>query len=440
MIARTLAVGVALAAATLLPSPSPPTASTDRARAPQAARSFTLPNDLVVIAAPAGTAPRAFVQVSAPLVRGTDAASAPTGSSSAPAGALPVGIERSVQTRGGRVDVTWNGPADATSRMLELAAAWAWSWRAPQPASASAAPAGLARASSPASPEVGRATLLSMLSAPADERASTAASRPTPRGARLTVTGAIDVERVEWRARELFASWQAPAGATPVGDPVCPAPDESSLKVVRRPGSTQMTMWVGGAVATSSVDAATVDVVNVLVGGTPGSRLFRWLVEEHDYAYGPHSLIIRDGGCTILAVNADIRNAVARPAAAGIIALLDDLVQAPPDAADIDRAVRVVVQQGRMRRSSPRGLLDALALPDAPIAAPGELRAVTPARVAETVRRLLDPHRRAVALVGEPDVVQAIVDDVSARSGSPRGDVRHHERAVRRDAGRDAVR
>jgi predicted Zn-dependent peptidase len=137
-------------------------------------------------------------------------------------------------------------------------------------------------------PAIGTAASLKGLSV-ADLKAFHAANI-RPANAVLVAAGDVTADAIVPQLERAFASWKAPAGASPAGPANAPAVSARRVFLIDKPGAAQSQIRIGTVgVARSTPDYFALRVLNTVLGEAFTSRLNTNLREVHGYAYGAGS-------------------------------------------------------------------------------------------------------------------------------------------------------
>jgi len=223
----------------------------------------------------------------------------------------------------------------------------------------------------------------------------------------VLIVGAIDPALAVGIGARCFASWAAP-GVTPVESrDLLPRPADRVV-FIDRPGSEQATIAIGlEGPPVGDPSGAVFEVLNGVYGGYTDSRLFRLLVQEKGWAYGPLSQVRAALGRTYFLARADSRNETAPEVAREMVALLDDLAGSPVPEAEVKAAATYLAGALLLQRATAAGRLAQLTSAtrigvtlDDLDAAPGRLFSVNARALQAVARELAAANRRVIVIQG----------------------------------------
>lgn len=168
-------------------------------------------------------------------------------------------------------------------------------------------------------------------------------ARLRPSGALLVVAGDITLARVKAMAEAAFSGWSgAPPGAVPV--PAPPQRTVAEIVLVHRPGSVQSDVVVGnltwGPASPQQYGAA---IVNRVLGGGSGSRLFLDLREQKSWTYDAHSSLARFKDIGYFSAGTETRTAVTDSALTELLVQLRRIRTEPIPAGEFSDAKSALV-------------------------------------------------------------------------------------------------
>ncbi|HEU0139110.1 MAG TPA: pitrilysin family protein [Bryobacteraceae bacterium] len=204
-----------------------------------------------------------------------------------------------------------------------------------------------------------------------------------------------------------YSDWKRKAAPSPPAVAI-PAP-ERRLVLVDRPGSVQADVRVGQvAVKRSSPEYFPLLVANSMLGGGMNSRMFREIREKKGYAYDAHSEFVPRLEAGSLAAVTQVRNEVAQPALADLLAIMKDLGNTPAPAAELATAKNLLSGTFVLSIETQQGLADRLAsvklygLPDDYLDKyVTRIRSVEPAQVRSVASKYIDAGDSALVVVGD---------------------------------------
>lgn len=232
-----------------------------------------------------------------------------------------------------------------------------------------------------------------------------------PKELTLLLVGDIDPEAALEATRRRFGGRPGSRGVvTPVDEPATAgATERPPVVFVDRPGAALVTIAMAAAgPAPAELRSAAFDVLNAVFGGSTNSRLFRRLVQEEGWSYGPLSQVRTLGGRSYLLARADTRNDAAAAVAREMLGLLDGLAREPVPAAELADAAGYLRGQLLLQGATAaarvqqfgaayRAGLDVVRLDGQD----RRLAAVTAADVQALAAEVLAPSRRVVVVVGD---------------------------------------
>jgi zinc protease len=189
-----------------------------------------------------------------------------------------------------------------------------------------------------------------------------------------------------------------------------PVPRGGRIVLIDQPGLSQSQLYVGSlGPSAGDEDLAAVEVLSQVLGGGLGARLNRRLRLERQITYGAGSalLVLPETGALFAWTSVD--GEATAECVREILSIFEQVrVSAPPDAAEVQRAV--IGLEGRLLRAfmtneeSAAALLELLQWgqdPTDPAAWIDKLRAVGPAEVVAVAQRLLRPDALTFVVLGD---------------------------------------
>lgn len=185
--------------------------------------------------------------------------------------------------------------------------------------------------------------------------------------------------------------------------------DRPRVVFVDRPGAALVTIAMAAAgPVPGNPRSAAFDVLNAVYGGSTNSRLFRRIVQEEGWSYGPLSQVRTVGRHAYLIARADTRNEAAAAVAREMSRLLDGLAAEPVPAFELADATgylrgQLLLQGGtaaaRIQQigAAYRAGLDVTRLDEQA----RRLAEVTAADVRALASDVLAPSRRVVVIIGD---------------------------------------
>jgi zinc protease len=241
-----------------------------------------------------------------------------------------------------------------------------------------------------------------------DEMAAFWTKNFVPNNAALVVSGPISQEDVKALAEKAFGAWQkgAPAGPTP-GTMLMPT--SARVVVVDKPGSPQTQVAVVQiGVPRSAPDYASINVMNLILGGLFSSRINLNLREDHGYTYGAFSEFNFRKGPGPFWVQSAVRTDVTAPAVAEILTELKKMRDSPVSPAELtmgrDALVRSLPADFETSGSTV-STFGGLYIYDLGLdyyaKFPAQVSAVTGDMVQAAARDHLDPDKMIVVAIGD---------------------------------------
>jgi zinc protease len=240
-----------------------------------------------------------------------------------------------------------------------------------------------------------------------DEMAAFWKQNFVPNNAALVVAGAIDAASLRALVEKAFAGWTSGAPAKPA----LASPETTSAKVtvVDLPGAPQTQLRVAAVGAPRSTpDYASLEVMDMILGGLFSSRINQNLRQDHGYTYGAFSVFQYRKGPGPFYVTTGVRTDVTGPAVEEILHEVARIQAAPVTADELSLGRDALV------RSLP-GYFETTQSAVATIAGtyvydlgldyytryPGQINGVTAAGVQDVAKRYLVPTKFVVIAVGD---------------------------------------
>jgi zinc protease len=247
-----------------------------------------------------------------------------------------------------------------------------------------------------------------------DEMAAFWTKNFVPNNAALVVSGPVSQADVKALAEKAFGVWQkgAPAGPTP-GTMLMPT--SARVVIVDKPGSPQTQVAVVQVgVPRSAPDYASINVMNLVLGGLFSSRINLNLREDHGYTYGAFSEFNFRKGPGPFWVQSAVRTDVTAPAVAEVFTELKKMREAPVTAGELtmgrDALVRSLPADFETSGSTV-STFGGLYIYDLGLdyyaKFPAQVSAVTADMVQAAARDHLDPDKMIVIAVGDRAKIEA---------------------------------
>lgn len=233
------------------------------------------------------------------------------------------------------------------------------------------------------------------------------AAHYAPRHAHLIVAGSFDREAVLRGAERHLADW---SGVGPGHRSITPqAAGERRVVLVDRPGSVQSELRVG-QIGIDRYDPRyfSASVMAALLGGVFGSRLNKRLREELGYTYGAHAGFDARRAAGPFAARAAVQTEVTVPAITELLAQLDGIRAAAPEAVELREVKDYLVGVFPLRFETTGGVAGAIE----PLAIygldddywqeyRGHVEEVTPADTLAAANQLIIPDQLLILLTGD---------------------------------------
>jgi zinc protease len=227
----------------------------------------------------------------------------------------------------------------------------------------------------------------------------------------LYVVGKFDPAAIEAAVRTGFAGWKkGPA-------PELPTPStksERAVYIVDRPGAVQSTVILGMPVIDpSKADWDTLFLMNVLLGGSFGSRITANIREQKGYTYSPTSQLSSRFHDAYWAETADVTTNVTGPAIKEILGEIDRLQAEPPSDKELKGFQNYRAGVFILNNSSRPGIIGQLEFVDLH-GLPADylngyvqrIYAVTPAQVQEVAKKYIQDDKATIVVVGDRKVIE----------------------------------
>lgn len=234
-----------------------------------------------------------------------------------------------------------------------------------------------------------------------------------PGNAFLVVAGAITMDELIPMLERHFSEWQGSAAALPPL-PEPPAPAQTTIHIVDKPGAAQSEIRIGQiGVARDTPDYFPLLVMNTILGGSFTSRLNMNLREDKGYTYGARSGFDHRLAAGPFTAAAAVHTAVTDSAVIEFVSEMRRIRDERVPAAELDRAKNYIAY-GLARRFE---TTDDIAhnLSDAELYGLGDdyfdeyvarVRAVTGEDVQRVAGRYLDPGRWAIVVAGDRSAIE----------------------------------
>jgi predicted Zn-dependent peptidase len=229
----------------------------------------------------------------------------------------------------------------------------------------------------------------------------------------LAIVGDMNLKEAKKLAKKYFGEW-AP-GEVPSKQYLTPkAPATRQVSIVDRPVAVQSVIAVGYPVeyTLGTDDYIKGRVMNILLGGSSNSRLFKNLREDHGYTYGAYSSLSQDRYIGSFNAGADVRNEVTDSALTQILYEMDRIRTEPVPLEELEKVKNYLTGTFALALEQP-ATVARFALNIARYDLPADyyanylksLAAVTPEDISEMARKYIKPENCHVFVVGKADDV-----------------------------------
>ncbi|WP_214404597.1 M16 family metallopeptidase [Pseudonocardia lacus] len=237
------------------------------------------------------------------------------------------------------------------------------------------------------------------------------AAAMVPRGAILTLVGAIDPETAIAQVEDALGGWASASAAHELAPP--PALVPADLLLVHRPGSVQSQLRLTApALRRQDPRYAALQLANLVFGGYFSSRWMENIREDKGYTYGAHSGSEFVPGGAVLGVETDVASDVTAAALLETRYELGRMTAVPPTAAEVEAARAYAIGSLLISLDTQGALastLSGLAAEGIGVewlrGAPARLQAVTVEQVAGAALEFFAPTRFTGVVVGDVDAI-----------------------------------
>jgi predicted Zn-dependent peptidase len=245
------------------------------------------------------------------------------------------------------------------------------------------------------------------------------ATRISPRGAILTLVGAVDPEAALDAVGAALGGW---TGDEPEKLPAVPTLALGPILIVNRPGAVQTNIRLGGtALDRTDPGYPAQRLANTVFGGYFSSRLVDNIREDKGYTYSPRSSVDHYLAGSRFTVAADVATDVTGPAMVEILYELGRMAVLGPSADELEAARQYSVGTMALGSATAAGLASTLSgLAGAGIGVeylrdhPAALTKVTAEEVLAVAAGLLAPTRLVTVLVGDAEKITSAVAALGA--------------------------
>jgi predicted Zn-dependent peptidase len=178
-----------------------------------------------------------------------------------------------------------------------------------------------------------------------------------PNNAILAIVGDVTMKEIMPKIQKAFGDWQK--GDVPaLTIPAAPAPGESHIYLIDRPGSVQTVLQLGTlGIERTSPDYFAVLLADRVLGGGPSGRLFLNLREDKGYTYGAYSNF---GGSKFRGTwmsSSEVRTDVTEGAMKEFMYELNRLRNEKVQAQELENAKRAIIGSFALSLEQPQALL-----------------------------------------------------------------------------------
>ncbi|MGH8900769.1 MAG: M16 family metallopeptidase [Egibacteraceae bacterium] len=254
---------------------------------------------------------------------------------------------------------------------------------------------------------------VSRVTAPALRRLH--AERMMAAGSVLVLVGDLSPSHALDHAEAALDGWRAEGD--PRDMPVLPRIEPGPTLLVRRPGSVQSSIRMGGAALRRDDPAyPALELANLVFGGCFSSRLVENVREDKGYTYGAFSRLDHGVAGSTVVLDADVATEVTAPALLEISYELGRIATLPVTQSELDDVRQYAI--GTLARSiaTQTGLAATLStLAGVGLGVewlrerPARLARVTVDDVAEVAQRVLAPSRMVTVVLGDIDAIEPSV-------------------------------
>ena len=243
------------------------------------------------------------------------------------------------------------------------------------------------------------------------------AERYVPQNAILAISGDVKASELMPKLTKWFANWKKTSFKASL--PVNPTPATASkIFLVDRPGSVQTNLLLGNlAIDRRSPDYIAATIMNHIVGGGAGARLFMNLREEHGYTYGAYSRLSSEEYVGTWIANSEVRTDVTDGAMTEFFNEIHRIAEQPVSGEELARAKRAIVARFALSLERPQQMLD-YAVTSEIYGFPAnywdnyaaEVMKVTPADIQRVAKKYVNPSAIQVVAVGDASKIKSWLD------------------------------
>jgi len=229
-----------------------------------------------------------------------------------------------------------------------------------------------------------------------------------PNNAMIAIVGDVTMKEILPKIEKAFGDWEK--GTVPATTiPAAPAPSDSRIYLIDRPGSVQTVIQLGTlGIERTSPDYFAVLMADRVLGGGPSGRLFLNLREDKGYTYGAYSNF---GGSKFKSTwisSSEVRTEVTEGAMKEFMYELNRMRDDVVPAEELDNAKRAIIGSFALSLEQPQALLQNIItqklynLPaDYWDTYPQKVSAITAADVQRVAKQYIDLGHLQVVAVGD---------------------------------------
>jgi predicted Zn-dependent peptidase len=229
-----------------------------------------------------------------------------------------------------------------------------------------------------------------------------------PNNAIIAIVGDVTMKEILPKLEKAFGDWEK--GTVPATTiPAAPAPADSRIYLIDRPGSVQTVLQLGTlGIERTSPDYFAVLLADRVLGGGPSGRLFMNLREDKGYTYGAYSNF---GGSKFKGTwvsSSEVRTDVTEGAMKEFMYELNRMRDETVTAEELDNAKRAIIGNFALSLEQPQALLQNIItqklynLPaDYWDTYPQKVSAITAADVQRAAKQYIDLGHLQVVAVGD---------------------------------------
>jgi zinc protease len=241
--------------------------------------------------------------------------------------------------------------------------------------------------------------------------------RYTPAKTIVLCIGRVRASSFVSRMEKLLGGWKA-AEAHP-SPPLPPQPASARrIVLIDRPGAPQTELAIGGLLMERrDPDFIAMAVLNGVLGGNVGSRLFRILREEKGYAFNPASVYSAYRFAGFWRVKAAVRTDATADSIAIVLEQLRRLCDEPVPDGELDRAKSSAVGNFALRLEQPSQVITQSYLryrygfsADYWERYPAKVNSVSAAEIQAVAKKYLAPQRAQIVAVGDAAHIRPVLD------------------------------